>query len=495
MNIDNNIQALTSHFNFQTDDSSEQIKTDNPPPSPNLSEIGGAVVSELQGFGDRMRQTLNQAFNDFLDLARRTAIENAAWKGIPESVNLNELKAGQSYSPPNESLAALQKFLVGAGYLTQPDTPGRSFEYGGTFGNWTQAALLAYANDNGIAEASEIYDEKGNLTPAMIEALRSPRPFAGYSPNSPDGSAVPQLYPNIEMAANYFSEQLGGPLSSVVPTSDGGLVQYFERGTVLQTAEGSIRVFDNVGDAIFDPASEEVQANYDSITDIAGDHLLSQFEYDYDGNGKNNNCGFASLHMVLSYLGVEGYAVNSNSDFAEHEDDDVVAANAENRQTIMNLRLAGGGGNTDFDFGTPSQIKNAALTIPGVRAEVWDLYEQGGGLTNEQAVLQMQFALINNNPPTAFVVAGNPSYGWGENSPGWEENPVFSKAYYNDSNPIDVNHFVAVIGYNPSTDKFLVLDPTAQAPIEITSDQMLEYMNPANDEAVNTDVTQITYNP
>ena len=494
MNIDNNIQALISHLNFQTDDS-WQIKSDDPPPlPPNLAEFGGAVVSELQGFGDRMRQTLNQAFNDFLVLARQTAIENAAWQGIPENINLNELKAGQSYSPPNESLAALQKFLVGAGYLDSPDTPGKWFEYGKNFGDWTQEALLAFANDNGIMEASEIYEENGNLTPDMIDALRNPRPFVGYSPNSLDGSAVPQLYSIIEMAAKYFSYQLGSPLSGVVQTPDGGFVQYFERGTAMQNAEGSVSVFDNSGNALFDPNSEAVQTNYSNILENAGNHLLSQFEHDYDKNKKNNNCGFASLHMVLSYLGVEGYAVNSYSDFAEHIDETIVAANAENRETIMALRLAGDGGETDVEYGTPSQIETAALKISGVQADVWDLREEGVGLTNEQAVMQMQFALINN-PSTAFVVAGNPSYGWGENSPGWEENPAFAGTYYNGTNPIDVNHFVAVIGYNPATDKFLVLDPTANAPIEITSGQMLEYMNPADDGASNTDVTQITYNP
>jgi hypothetical protein len=98
----------------------------------------------------------------------------------------------------------------------------------------------------------------------------------------------------------------------------------------------------------------------------------------------------------------------------------------------------------------------------------------------------MALAFMNGeNGNTAFVVGGNPELGWGDTE-GMD-------AQYADG-VFDGSHFVAVVGYNPETDSFLVMDPMATGPIEVPRQDMVEYME---DELGVTqgEVRQITYNP
>src|SRR6185295_2231605 len=93
---------------------------------------------------------------------------------------------------------------------------------------------------------------------------------------------------------------------------------------------------------------------------------------------------------------------------------------------------------------------------------------------------------MNGDNPTAFVVAGNPDLGWGS------ETALNGQYWGNDV--YNGEHFISVVGYNPATDKFLVLDPMALQPIEVSSQQMADYMEDTRG-VTHGEVIQLTYHP
>lgn len=452
MKIENKIQ-----IHFDQPQSKPEIFVKNPPddPPPNPAEIARNVIGELANYGNQMRDKLTGAFNDFLNAARSSVINNAAWQGIPENVNLASLAPGKQQDP--EALAALQKFLVGAGYLAPPESIIPPYKYGDNFGSLTRTALAAFQKDNKIDPPT------GQINDKTIDALHSPRPRPGYGQNTLDGSKGPQYYGGLlEAAAGYFAGQLGEPVSGAVLQRNGSVVQYYENGIVRKEANGKFSLTDYNGNSLISAP------DYAAIKNGAGSFLISQL--DGDADGANNNCGYTSLLMGLKYLGVTNNQISTTA--------------TNNYDLAMALRSAGGDGTDDENWSTPAGIYNAADSINGVNTSAFGPPD----LTNEQSVERMKLALLSDKPRTAFVVAGNPATGWGGT-----DSPFNGQYQTRTTNPYNGGHFVTVVGYNPETDKFLVLDPVANAPIEVSSQQMGAYMS--DDNVQYRDVLQMTYTP
>lgn len=455
MKIENNSQVNLDRSQLDQGGSGIITKDEISSPTPPISaESVERIFGEINNYALQMRDKLTQAFNDFRETALQTAIESAAWQGIPETISLKNLVPESPQNDP-ESLAALQKFLVGAGYLAPPESTSPPYVYGEFFGKMTTNALAAFQAGNGIDPPTRSVDA------ATIAQLRDPRPRPGYTQNTLDGSASPQyLGAFLEEAGNYFSNSLGEPISGAVVQPDESILQYYEKGIVRQTADGGFYITDYEGNSLINPP------DYNSIKDAAGNYLISQLDGDPDG--RNNNCGYASLLMALNYLGVPNSQISNET--------------TDNYELTMALRLAGNDGTDDQGSSHAANVFNSATTLEGVNAEVFGV----PNITNEQAVERMKLIFLSGESQTAFVVAGNPATGWGDD-------PAFAGQYDTRSeNPYNGSHFVTVIGYNSGTDKFLVLDPIAKVPVEVSGQQMLDYMSDTGVQY--NDVLQLTYN-
>lgn len=179
-----------------------------------------------------------------------------------------------------------------------------------------------------------------------------------------------------------------------------------------------------------------------------GSAMVNQFAGDSDG--RNANCGFASSLMSLKLLGIDTSALGG-SDY----------------EKAMKLRQLGGGGTNDRDWGTVAQVVRG-LNAAGAHAEgvpnTW-------GADKAKAVEVMKQAFLSGKP-MAFVVAGNPALGWP------------NEVSYNGG------HFVTVAGYDQASNTFTVMDPVAKKPIQVTPDQLANYLKDGNAEL--GEVVQVT---
>ncbi len=187
-----------------------------------------------------------------------------------------------------------------------------------------------------------------------------------------------------------------------------------------------------------------------TVPQEVGSAMVNQFAGDADG--RNANCGFASSLMTLKLLGIDSKALQGlGSDY----------------EKAMKLRQLGGGGTNDRDWGTVNQVVNG-LRAAGANATA---VPNTWGSDKAKAVEYMKQAFLSGNP-VAFVAAGNPALGW----------------------PKDVSynggHFVTVAGYDATSNSFTVLDPVAKKPIQVTPEQLANYLKDGNAEQ--GEVVQVT---
>jgi hypothetical protein len=367
---------------------------------------------------------------------------------------------GQRTDPvgPNDSVPhgveIAQQFLGRLGYLDV------SHQVMGTFNDATAAAVEQFQRDNGLPVTGVVDD-------ATVEAMLNPRPRPGYGMPTTNGHFDPNgpialSQTLFQEAANVYGAQLGLATSAAVTQPDGSVVQSFENGSLVRTPEGGVRMLDSEGNSLL-PAPD-----YAAVQAEAGNHFINQLAAD----ASNQNCGYASSNMSLSYLGVPGWGLEGMTA-------------QELYDSTMSLREVGQPNSVDSDATTTMGISNALTTQEmqdaGVQVNVWD---NGYNGPRQQDADRMALAFMNGaNDNIAFVVAGNPNTGWGtEEMDAHYENGVFNGG-----------HFVSVVGYNPETDRFLVLDPMATGPIEVSREQMAAYMEDNN--VTTGEVLQITYNP
>lgn len=198
------------------------------------------------------------------------------------------------------------------------------------------------------------------------------------------------------------------------------------------------------------PATPATPPATPTVPAEVGSAMVNQFAGDADG--RNANCGFASSLMTLKLLGIDSPALKGlGSDY----------------EKAMKLRELGGGGTNDREWGTVNQVVrglNAAGAHAAAVPNTW-------GSDKAKAVEFMKQAFLKGDP-TAFVAAGNPALGW----------------------PKDVSynggHFVTVAGYDAKSNTFTVLDPVAKKPIQVTPEQLANYLKDGNAEQ--GEVIQVT---
>ncbi len=176
----------------------------------------------------------------------------------------------------------------------------------------------------------------------------------------------------------------------------------------------------------------------------AGDYaaaFINQFASDPDG--RNGNCGFTSALMAMRLLGLDTSQLGGNT-----------------YEQAMRLRQLSGASTYDRDFVGPSNVVNA-LTAVGAHAAI---VPNTWGPDKLAAVDVMRQAFLSGQR-TAFVVAGNPTLGWPNQT-------TYSGG-----------HFVTVAGYDPATDTFTVLDPFIGGPIQVTAQQLASYLTDGNSES------------
>ncbi|MBN1205131.1 MAG: peptidoglycan-binding protein [Myxococcaceae bacterium] len=435
-----------------------------------LVRNGGDPVRTVQNVANTVRQAVDTFATNVQQRAQEgTLFTRFPWGpgGEPFARSLRDINIGvegQTQDPVGPENSAphgveiVQRFLDRLGYM---DMAGRDH---GTYGTETRAAVEQFQRDNGL-EVTGIVDN------ATLDAMMNPRPRAGFGPPMTDGRYAPNgeatlAQPLIQEAARFYGEQLGLPTSAAITQPDGSTVQTFDNGSVVMDQNGGIRILNAEGNDMFPPP------DYAAVQAEAANHHINQMEGDNDGDG-NQNCGYASANMSLSYLGVEGWSLEGIEPGGGFE-------------STLRLREAGQPGSVDTDESKAPGIFRALNTpemqAAGVQVEVWENEWNG---SRESDVAKMRLAFMNGESNVAFVVGGNPDTGWGERA-GMDEQ-------YRGGEVFDGGHFVSVVGYNPETDSFLVLDPMATQPIEVSSAEMAAYMEDTNMST--GEVLQITYNP
>jgi peptidoglycan hydrolase-like protein with peptidoglycan-binding domain len=438
---------------------------------PGLIRAGIAMLTRPGGEPARAVQTavntVKQAMDTFVANAQSRGAGGipaqpypGAPAGEPMAAGLKDINIGvegQTQDPvgPNDSaphgVEVVQRFLGRLGYL---EMGGASY---GHYGEATKAAVEQFQRNNGLKVT-------GTVDNTTLDAMQNPHPRAGFGAQVTDEKAQLQQ-PLFAQAASFYGAQLGLPTSAVTE-KDGTTRQTFEHGSVVMDPNGKLQLLNGQGGPLFKPQDYEAaqaQANGSFINQMAGDT---------DGDG-NQNCGYASANMSLSYLGVPGWSLKGVS--AE-----------EGFNSTMALKELGQPGSKDTDPSYAADVGKAlntdTMASAGVHAEVWTNEWNG---SREGDVDKMKLAFMNGEQPVAFVVAGNPATGWGKEAGMAEQ--------YRGEKVFDGGHFVSVVGYNQDTGKFLVMDPMAKNPIEVSAEDLAKYMT---DQNVSTgEVLQVTYNP
>ncbi|MBN1208699.1 MAG: peptidoglycan-binding protein [Myxococcaceae bacterium] len=329
--------------------------------------------------------------------------------------NLEGLRKG---AEDQERVKQLQDRLKELGFMTQEQI---NTGYG-TFGDMTEAAVKAF-------QASQNLPATGVIDAATAAALGDPRP--------PVDSRVAGV-------ASAHAAELGRPKGEATVREDGTVVQEFDHGTVAVNPDGSVHVQAPGVERTYRPgeALEAAQASGAYVSQMEG-----------DPNRKNNNCGYASALMALRTLGI--------ADPTPPEG----AQGTGPYPAIMELRSRGSDDSLQGDGveASPSEIVES-LNDSGASAEI---VTNTWGADKKQPVDMMRQAFLDGSSQEAFIVAGNPSDGWPDNS------------------DFDGAHYVTVVGYDPVKDVFIVMDPYLDpaGPIEVTPEQLEAYMEDGSTEA------------
>ncbi|MDY7229724.1 peptidoglycan-binding domain-containing protein [Hyalangium rubrum] len=439
-----------------------------------LAKSGGDPVQTVQNAVTQVRQAVDTFATTVSQRAQEGRLfSQFAWgpMGEPFARQLTGVNVGgpnQRLDPvgPEDSVAhgveIVQRFLDRLGYLDA------DHQLMGTFNGDTEEAVRQFQRDNGL-EPTGIVDD------ATVAAMQNPRPRPGYGMPTTNGrfdpnGAIALSQTLFQEAANVYGAQLGLATSAAVTQPDGSVRQSFENGTLVMGPQGGFRMLDREGNSLLSPQ------DYAATQARAGSHFINQLEGDPDrAVDGNQNCGYASANMALSYLGVPGWSVEGMTP-------------AQSYESTLRLREMGQPGSDELDDSTPDGIEDALLKpemqAAGVEVTVWENDYNGARQSDAD---RMALAFMNGeNDNIAFVVAGNPNSGWGETE-GMDAHYASPKGVF------DGGHFVSVVGYNADTDTFLVLDPMATGPIEVPRNDMATYME--NQLVVSGEVLQITYNP
>jgi peptidoglycan hydrolase-like protein with peptidoglycan-binding domain len=433
-----------------------------------LAQSGGNPLRTVQNAVNQVRQAVDTFATNVTQRAQEGRLfSQFGWgpMGEPFAAQLrgaNVGAEGQRTDPVGlnnsvpHGVEIAQQFLGRLGYLDV------AHQMPGTFNADTGAAVEQFQRDNGLPVTGVVDD-------ATVEAMLNPRPRPGYAMPATDGRYDPNgpiaLSQSLfQEAANVYGEQLGLATSAARTLADGSTVQAFENGSLVRTPEGGLRILDREGNSLL-PSPDYAAAQAE-----AGNHFINQLAAD----ASNQNCGYASNNMVLSYLGVPGWGLEGKTA-------------QESYDSTMSLRAVGQPGTGDGDSTTTTGIATALTTQEmqdaGVQTTYWENDSNGPRQADAD---RMALAFMNGeNGNTAFVVGGNPELGWGDTE---GMDAQYESGVFNGS------HFVAVVGYNPETDRFLVMDPMAKGPIEVPRQDMVEYMQDQLG-VTSGEVRQITYNP
>ncbi|TNE50324.1 MAG: hypothetical protein EP343_08770 [Deltaproteobacteria bacterium] len=207
---------------------------------------------------------------------------------------------------------------------------------------------------------------------------------------------------------------------------------------------------------VSDPAQSKVSSEPDSPPDAPSTTPVNGLDpaaihmnqFDGDPNGSNSDCGPTSMAMALQGVGLTPEGANANASTVDtvqamrqsmYPDDpaqDGVTVN-ENGETVR----------ADSEH---SQWTTFSALITGAEAagaEVNQIRPDTGEIAE---------SVQNGNP---VVVNGNP----GEDGGGWADS-------YNSG------HFITVSGYNAETETFTINDPLDNAPREVSSEELSNYM-------------------
>ncbi|WNG33955.1 hypothetical protein F0U61_10150 [Archangium violaceum] len=336
----------------------------------------------------------------------------------PPPVANFELIGLKKDSKNKEAVEKLQHRLVELGHLKESDVG----TYWGTFGGYTEAALKAF-------QASQNLPQTGVVNAATAMALADPRP---------------SIDSNLQGIAAQHQQALGRPVGEAVRGEDGSITQQFDHGSITLSAEGDVNV----------KGARGLDVTYEAGTTLESWAASGVYvnQMDGDPNSRNSNCGFASAHMALGALGLPIPTPTGTEGTGIYKE-------------VMELRLLGGGGTSDGNFGLANQVIDALNAAGASAARV----ENTWGADKAAGVEIMKQAFLDRSSDEAFVVAGNPSLGWDD------------KTNYNDA------HFVAVVGYNPEKDVFIVMDPYVNfdppGPIEVKPEDLANYMKDGNANA------------
>ncbi|XXF77944.1 peptidoglycan-binding protein [Myxococcaceae bacterium GXIMD 01537] len=285
-------------------------------------------------------------------------------------------------------------------------------------------------------QASQNLPQTGIVSSATALALADPRP---------------SVDPTLRGIAAQHQMALGRPVGEAVRGEDGSITQQFDRGSVTLAANGDLSVKGAGG----------LDVTYKSGTTLeswaASGIYVNQMEG--DPNASNGNCGFASAHMALEALGLPIPTPTGTAGTGVYKE-------------VMELRKLGDGGDSDGVYGTAPQVIKALTESGATAAEVTNTW----GANKAAGVEIMKQAFMDPSSQEAFVVAGNPTLGWDD------------KTNYNGA------HYVAVVGYNPEKNVFIVMDPYVNfdppGPIEVSPDQLAKYLESDASEA--REIIQVT---
>lgn len=324
-----------------------------------------------------------------------------------------------------EAVEKLQHQLVEQGFLKESDV-GANW---GTFGGYTERALKAF-------QASQNLPQTGVVNAATAVALADPRP---------------PVDSHLQGLATQHQQALGRPVGEAVRGEDGTITQQFDRGSITLRPDGEVNVKGAGGLDVTYKAGSTLESW------AASGVYVNQMEG--DPSGGNSNCGFASAHMALGALGLSIPTPTGTAGTGVY-------------QEVMELRKLGGGGTADGNFGLAYQVIDSLNAAGANAARV----ENTWGADKAAGVEIMKQAFLDPSSDEAFVVAGNPTLGW------------------DDQTNYNGGHFVAVVGYNPEKDVFIVMDPYVNfeppGPIEVKPEDLANYMKDGNAEA--SEIIQVT---
>lgn len=447
----------------------------------------GAYVGQNAKNFDDLQKVYNDSLKKYTPETPKPATPPTTTPATPPTTTPTKPAAPTTVIPPsglsknpskNQAVDQLHDNYVKLGLMTQAQK-----ETGASvFSNITESATKVFQQSMGIPTTGKFDD----LTRVVMTDL-----YAGNIKRGAQDEGVIMLQQKLSQTNPSFAAAIKAESGKFGKATEDALKAFQKNNNIQQTGVLGPTTYKAMygSKTVSTPVTTTPTTNTPKPADLAAHHL-NQLDGDIDGIG-NNNCGYASTHMALSFLGVKGYQVLNPT--ATSTKDQITALNKQNYNTTMALRKAGGQGTSQTNYGhivdtlatgNPGVVK-AANSIDGVSAV--SLYDSVTNLKQEDrhtSYLNTMQTAFENGEKTAFIVGGSPRLGWGDDA---TKNAAYSRT---SNRPYAGAHFVAVVGYDAKTKLFDVLDPIADYPIKVTSDQLNKYMN--DNGAMYREIAQIT---